>query len=257
MFNRLAAMVAGLPMAACATPALVDDDVVSVFRNVQVLTMTDAGRIMNATVTVDGARVIDGAGRTLMPGLADMHVHYGSEKEGVLYLANSVTSVRNLWGSGRTLIFDAGAKRGDLTGPHIYTSGPLMDGPEPIWGGASLQVTTPEQAIGAVESQRTTGYRAVKLYEGLPPEIYAAAVKAAKDRDMQVWTHVPEGMSVEEVIDLGVDSIEHFEGVSSAANAGPEDAGYMARWANADHERLREIANASAARVCGTRRRSR
>ena len=209
-------MVLGMLMILSAGAAFSDDRAVTVFRNVQVLTMTDAGAIPSATVTVeddrivsvvtdageahDGARLIDGSGKTLMPGLADMHVHYWSEAQGVLYLANSVTTLRNPWGSAATLNLDAGAKRGSYIGPHVYNSGPLMDGPEPIWGEGSLQLTTPEQAIGAVESQRATGYRAVKLYEGLTPEIYAAAVKAAKDRDMQVWTHVPEGMTVEEVV---------------------------------------------------------
>ncbi len=262
MLYRLAAIVAGLALSLCASLALADGNGMTAFRNVNVLTMTDAGTIANATVTVDGdrivsvadglgnvpngARLIDGSGKTLMPGLADMHVHYWSENQGVLYLANSVTTVRNLWGSARTLILDAAAKRGDVRGPHIYNSGPLMDGPEPIWGEGSVKLTTPQQAIGAVESQRSTGYRAVKLYEGLAPEIYAAAVKAAKDRDMQVCTHVPEGMSIEDVIALGVDSIEHFDGVAAAASAASDDAGYMTRWATADHERLREIANASA-----------
>ncbi len=259
---RLAAVVAAVLTTSGANVTLADSRTTTVFQNVHVLTMTDAGAIANATVTVekdrivsvvegvgdvpDGARVIDGTGKTLMPGLADMHVHYWSEREGVLYLANSVTTLRNLWGSATTLALDAGAKRGSFVGPHVYTSGPLMDGPEPIWGEGSVKLTTPEQAIGAVESQRSTGYRAVKLYEGLTPEIYEAAVKAAKDRDMQVWTHVPEGMSVEQVIDIGVDSIEHFEGVGSSANAGPEDAGYMTRWANADRGRLLKIAETSA-----------
>jgi len=254
VYYRLAAIIAALSLVVCANLALADDGEVMVFQNVQVLTMTEAGAIANATVTVDGdrivsvvegagdvpdgARLIDGAGKTLMPGLADMHIHYSLEHRGVLYLANSVTAVRNLSGSAQRLILDAAAKRGDVLGPHIYTSGPLMDGPDPIWGERSIKLTTPEQAIGAVESQRSTGYRAVKLYEGLTPEIYAAAVQAAKDRDMQVWTHVPDGMSVEEVIGFGVDSIEHFEGVSTAASDVPEDAGYMTRWANADHERL-------------------
>ena len=245
------------------SPAMAEDTEVIVFQNVRVLTMTDAGVLEGAAVTVegdtiaaiaapgngevpDGARVVDGTGLTLMPGLADMHVHYWSEVQGPLYLANSVTTLRNMWGSGTTLNLDDAAKRGSFAGPHIYTPGPLMDGPEPIWGEGSAMLTTPDQAIGAVESQRTTGYTAVKLYEGLTPEIYAAAVSAAQERDMQVYTHVPEAMTIEDVLALGVDSIEHFEGVSSAATTADEDARFMTRWANADPDRLWEIAEASA-----------
>ncbi len=257
----LAATICVVALIVAASSAAESTDFL-VIRNVQVLTMTEEDSIPVATVTIEGgrivgveegagevpegARVIDGNGKTLMPGLADMHVHHWSGSTGVLYLANSVTTVRNLWGSAQTLILDAAAKRGDMLGPHVYTSGPLMDGPDPVWGEGSIMLTTPEQAIGAVESQRSTGFRAVKLYEGLTPEIFAAAVQAAKDRDMQVWTHVPDSMTIDDVIGLGVDSIEHFEGVSTAANGGSADDGFMARWASADHDRLREIADASA-----------
>ena len=256
MIQRLLAF---LLIAALTVPAAADDDAVTVFQNVRVLTMNDAGVLEGATVTVegdtikaigeddvpDGANVVDGTGMTLMPGLADMHVHYWSEVQGPLFLANSVTTLRNMWGSSTTLMLDDAAKRGSFAGPHIYTPGPLMDGPNPIWGEGSAMLTSSEQAIGAVESQRTTGYIAVKLYEGLTPDVYTAAVEAAQARDMQVYTHVPEEMTIEEVLALGVDSIEHFEGVSSAATTADEDARYMSRWANADLDRLQEIANAS------------
>ena len=259
MNARYASHIAGFLLTAITLTATAET---TAFRNVQILTMTDRGALTDGTVIVDDdrivavvegaadipedARIVDGQGKTLMPGLADMHVHTWSEKEGVLYLANSVTTVRNMWGSSQTLAIAEAARAGTFTGPNLYTPGPLMDGPEPIWGEGSISLTSPEQAVGAVESQRSTGYKAVKLYEGLTPDIYRAAVKAAKDRDLQIYTHVPGGMTVEEVIALGVDSIEHFEGVSSAAYAGSDEDGYMTRWANADHERLRAIAAASA-----------
>ncbi len=257
-------VLAFLFIATLTVPAVAGDGEAIVFQNVRVLTMTDEGVLEGASVTVEGdtitaiaenvgegeipegANVVDGTDMTLMPGLADMHVHYWSEVQGPLFLANSVTTLRNMWGSSQTLILDATAKRGSYAGPHIYTPGPLMDGPNPIWGQGSAMISSPEQAVGAVESQRTTGYTAVKLYEGLTPDIYVAAVEAAQARDMQVYTHVPEDMTVEDVLALGVDSIEHFEGVSSAATTAGEGARYMARWASADIDRLQEIAAASA-----------
>ncbi len=258
MSRRLAPLVAVCALAATG-PALADD---VVFTNVSVLTMSDQGMLDEVNVTVrdgsiesissggeiaDGTTVVDGTGKLLMPGLADMHVHYWSAVEGPAYLANSVTTVRNLWGSTVILTLDAEAKAGVIVAPHAYTSGPLMDGPEPIWGDASVILTSPEQAVGAVESQRKTGFRAVKLYEGLTPDIYRAAVAAAKERDMQVWTHTPNGMSVEEVIELEVDSIEHFEDISESVYLGSEtDIEYHERWAEADERRLREIAELSA-----------
>lgn len=259
---RIVLAVVGIALAMRLDAAGTGEPARTVFQNVHVLTMAEQGALRDATVVVEGGRItrissgpgaspvegriIDGRGRTLMPGLADMHVHYWSESAGPLFLSNSITTVRNPWGTAQSLILDAGAKRGVLVGPHIYSSGPLMDGPEPIWGEGSIKLTSPEQAVGAVESQRTTGYRAVKLYEGLTPEIYRAAVQAAKDRDMQVWTHVPMSMRVEDVISLRVDSIEHLDNVGDSVFAGDGDADYFEAWANADPERMQELAARSA-----------
>ncbi len=92
---------------------------ITAIENVRVLTMTDAGALERQTVIVEndrivsltqggaeapsGARVIDGSNMTLLPGLADMHVHYRFADFGPLFLANGVTTVRDTW--GRTLSF--------------------------------------------------------------------------------------------------------------------------------------------------------
>ncbi len=257
------AAIAALHFLVCAAEAIASD--VTVFRDVTILPMTGDGPLAASQVVVQDdkivrvstsdaelppdARVIEGSGKFLMPGLADMHVHYWSNNEGPLYLANSVTTVRNMWGSSTSFVLDARAKSGSDAAPHIYTPGPLMDGPEPIWGEGSIMLTAPAQAVGAVESQRTTGYRAVKLYEGLTPEIFKAAVQAAQQRDMQVFTHTPTGMTVDEVIALGVDSIEHFNNVEDAVFASENDAdgaSWFAKWAGADDEKMRALAKQSA-----------
>ncbi|MEM8772307.1 MAG: amidohydrolase family protein [Pseudomonadota bacterium] len=238
-----------------------------VFQNVRALTMTDANALEGATVVVEdgriaavgedvpipvGARVIDGAGKTLMPGLADMHVHYFSNAEGPLYLANSITTVRNPWGTTQTATLDARAKAGLDMAPHIYYSGPLMDGPEPIWGAGSVRITSVEEVEGAIEVQRAAGFKAVKLYEGLTPEIFKAAVAAAKAADMQVWTHTPGGMTYADVITLGVDSIEHMNDMApllapdgAALPSGP--GSWFATWAMADPDKMKSMAERVAA----------
>ena len=176
-------------------------------------------------------------------------VHYFSANEGPLFLANGVTAVRNLWGTSETFIHDARSKAGTTPGPHVYTSGPLMDGPEPIWGDQSVRITTPEEVVGAIDSQRAVGFTAVKLYEGLSAEAYRAAVAAAKEHDLQVYTHVPGSLTVDEVIALEVDSIEHLDNIADYAYvAGDAEApaGYFRQWSNASEARLRELARLSA-----------
>lgn len=272
MMRKAAAGLLALTMAGCS---YVDDgakpsgpsntDGVFVFENVRVLTMTGGGILQNARVIVaDGeivsagpvgdslppedAEIIDGTGKTLMPGLADMHVHYFSEGEGPLYLANGVTSVRNMWGTAETLRMADRVAQGTSVGPNIYTSGPLMDGADPVWGEDAMEIASPAQAEGAVESQRASGYNAVKLYAKLTPETYAAAAAAARARDMQIWTHVPGLMTVEDVIALEVDSIEHLDGYHTALAArDKKNSSSIERWRSADPAQMKDLAEMTAA----------
>jgi imidazolonepropionase-like amidohydrolase len=138
-----------------------------------------------------------------------MHAHYNEPTMGPLFLANGVTTVRQTWGRPHSFSGDALAKVGVLAGPHIYASGPLMDGESATWRG-SLIVTTPEEARGAVSAQAASGFRAVKLYHGLDSQTFAAAVEAAHELDMQVWAHTPQGLTYDDMLTLSVDSIEHL-----------------------------------------------
>ena len=108
----------------------------TVFQHVRVLPMSDVAPLddynvivegarisvvcpANSTSAPDGARLIDGSGLTLMPGLADMHIHYWNEEEGALFVVNGITTVRNLWGAAVHFRFDSRAKTGDAVGPLI------------------------------------------------------------------------------------------------------------------------------------------
>ncbi|HEV7556612.1 MAG TPA: hypothetical protein VGO00_14205, partial [Kofleriaceae bacterium] len=81
-----------------------------------------------------GATKIDGAGKWLVPGLVDMHVHFNDEHDGILYLANGVTTVRNMWGSPMQLEWRDKVRKHDpsFTGPTIFTAGPIVDGDPPV-----------------------------------------------------------------------------------------------------------------------------
>lgn len=76
-----------------------------------------------------GAKVIAGNGRYYMPGLADMHFHNENENDFVLCLANGVTTIRNMWGDTKHLEWRRRIESGEILGPTIITSGPLLDGP--------------------------------------------------------------------------------------------------------------------------------
>ncbi|GGY50917.1 amidohydrolase family protein [Parvularcula lutaonensis] len=212
--------------------------------------LIEDGRISAVGADLDiprGMPVIDAGGLTIIPGLVDMHVHHFGEAEGPLYIANGVTTVRNLWGTVQTVSLDRGAADGDYPGPRVYTPGPLTDGPEPVWGDQSLVVTSPEMMRGAVRAQKAAGFTAVKLYETMTPEIYRAGVAEAKAQGMKIYTHTPRAMTVEEVIALEVDSLEHLEDVHNALLPDGYEGGdgrrdYLQRWAAADEDKMRDLA---------------
>ena len=168
-----------------------------------------------------GAQVIDGRGRWLAPGLADMHVHLWSEDDLLLFLANGVTTVRNMWGAPLHFAWRARIAAGELDGPFIATAGPIVDGVPPIWNG-STSVGDAAAADAAVESQAWDGYDAIKVYNRLTPEAYAAIVAAAARRGLPVWGHVPDAVGLLAALDAGQRSVEHLTGFAEALQ--PDDA---------------------------------
>jgi imidazolonepropionase-like amidohydrolase len=171
-----------------------------------------------------GTQRIDGRGKFLMPGLADMHVHFNirgsagllkNDEFATLFIANGVTTVRNMWGNPDILAFRKSIEQGKVVGPQIYTTGPLTDGNPPVRP-SSRVVETVSQATDAVTSDKRDGYDAVKVYNKLSPEVYQTIVSTARTLGLPVWGHVPERVGIEEVLAARQDSIEHVAGYLEA-----------------------------------------
>ena len=191
-----------------------------------------------------GALKIEGKGKFLMPGLADMHVHFirpalttesqpststdsssptmiaasassDYEREntayGLLFVANGVTTVRNMWGDPGINVFAQEIDSGRVLGPHIYSTGPITDGNPPIFAGARA-VETQEEAEAAVKQDKESGYIAVKVLNLLSLNAYNWIVSAAKAQGMPVVGHVPYAVGLRRVIAARQYSIEHLEG---------------------------------------------
>lgn len=158
--------------------------------------------------------VIDGKGLHLLPGLCDMHVHNWYEEEHTLFLANGVTTVRNLWGTPQHLRWRREIEAGERWGPRLFTSGPILDGAKPIWEG-SVPVPTPEEARRIVREQAAAGYDAIKVYNRLRAEVHAALVAEARRCGLRVEGHVPNEVGIERVLRARQDSIEHLEGYNA------------------------------------------
>lgn len=158
------------------------------------------------------ARRIDGSGLFLMPGLADMHVHLmQGETYFPLFLANGVTTVRNMVGGPEMLALRERVEKGAVLGPTVYTAGPLVDGSPPVWDGSDL-VASPDHAQSVVEKQKSVGYDFIKAYDNLNPTAYEAVVQAAASVNMRLAGHLPPHVGLQRVLDAHQWSIEHLTG---------------------------------------------
>ena len=114
------------------------------------------------------ATVVQGAGKFLIPGLWDMHVHWDEARYLALFIANGVTGIRVMWGYPRQLDQRRRIAEGSLVGPRMAIAGTIIDGPKPWWPG-SIAAGTPEEGREAVRRTQKDGYDYVKVYSGLPP----------------------------------------------------------------------------------------
>jgi imidazolonepropionase-like amidohydrolase len=164
--------------------------------------------------------VVDGRGRYLMPGLVDMHVHIKYEDDLLLYVANGVTAVRDMWGTtGMQLMMGFPDQlelrqrihQGQLLGPALYLAGPIMES-EPTGMPFMTLIRTPAEAVESVAWQREQGYDFVKVYDNLTPEIYTAITHAAREHGLPVIGHVPWQVGLEGALAAGQLTIEHLTG---------------------------------------------
>jgi imidazolonepropionase-like amidohydrolase len=198
----------------------------------------------SAVAIPPGATVIDGSGKYLMPGLADMHAHTWEEEDLPLLLANGVTTIRNMFGGPTHLRWKERIAAGELTGPTIYTAGPIIDGNPPIWPGAVVENAA--QARRTVSEQRAAGYDFLKAYARLSREAYDALIHEGRARGMSVAGHVPDAVGLPAALRSGISSIEHLSGYEMLARkeVGP---GEEASWARLDESRFASIARETAA----------
>lgn len=207
------------------------------FVNVNVIPMNDERVISNQTALIENglivriddvdnvalppdSLIIDGRDRYLMPGLADMHVHIKDENDLLLFVANGVTTVRDMWGTdGVQLGFGfpdqlelrERISQGQLLGPTLYIAGPVMEGEPATMPFMSIS-RTPAEAASAVAEQKKQGYDFIKVYDNLTPEVYAAILEAAREHDLPVIGHVPWQVGLDAALAGGQQSIEHLTG---------------------------------------------
>jgi imidazolonepropionase-like amidohydrolase len=157
----------------------------------------------------DGMRVIRANGKTIVPGLWDMHGHLSQIEWGPAYLAAGVTSARDLGGEQAFLAaFRDALAGGHGIGPRLFLAG-LVDGDVSEAYG-TIVAATAEQGRVVVDAYRQAGFDQIKLYSRLTPPLVEAIARRAHDAGMTVTGHIPNGMTIEEAVGLGMDQFEHM-----------------------------------------------
>lgn len=245
--RELALIAAVLVVSACGTDGGTtqrDSTTLSqvAFVNVSVIPMDEERVLPEHTVLVEADRIVavgpavsveipetavlvDGEGRYLLPGLSDMHVHLAPEDYSLLlYVANGVTTVRNMEGSFWHPRWRDEVASGRRLGPTIITTGPILDD----------STMTRAEAVDEVRAEAEAAYDMVKVYNGTSAEAYEGIVETADELGMPVVGHVPFAVGLDRALSVPQSTIEHLRGyvweiVPPSAPIQP-DATTKARW---------------------------
>ncbi len=198
-----------------------------IFADVHVVPMTAERVLRGQDVWVDGARitriaaadpssrpqgavVVDGRGRFLMPGLAEMHAHLpGPDRKQyaedvlLLYVAHGVTTIRGMLGHPWHLELRQALADNELLGPRLFTAGPSLNG---------NSVPDIETAVRSVREQRLGGYDFLKLHPGLTRAVFDAIADTAQELGMPFEGHVSEDVGVEHALARRQRAIDHLDG---------------------------------------------
>jgi hypothetical protein len=234
--------------------------------NVSLIPMTSDTVVTLATVVVrDGrivavgpansvripadARHIDGAGKFLMPGLADMHTHLYSDDEapdslagdelGVI-VANGITAIRLMIGTPNHLVLRRDVESGRLLGPQLWVASPQFTGRNDV---NARVVTTPGEARAAVREVGDAGYDFIKLTLQIPPDVYDAIVDQASRREIPIVGHVDPRVGVPHAL-ASMQHIDHLDNYletvladTAPSRASVSDRGVLQpkNWESIDH----------------------
>lgn len=216
-----------------------------VFQNVNIIPMDTERVIANQTIVVNNglitaiganpkygkdALIIDGKGKYLMPGLAEMHAHVPprdnleEQKEVLnLFAYAGITTIRGMLGHESHLKLRSMINDEEIIGPRLYTTGPSFNG---------ISITSPEMGEETVRNQKAAGYDYLKMHPGLSKENFAAIAKTANEVGIPFVGHVSFGVGIWASIDAGYSSIDHLDGflegmVPGIENMTSQDAGFF------------------------------
>lgn len=198
-----------------------------VITGVNVIPMDRPGVVANQTVVVEngrityvggprsaapaGATTVNGAGKYLIPGLAEMHAHVGAPANNPrilsLYALTGVTTARGMLGAPIHLALRDSLRRGLVFGPRFITSGPSIN---------NNSAATVEAGVAAVQAQKVAGYDFLKIHPGVPRIVFDSIDAVADRVGIRFAGHVPLEIGIERALSAKYWTIDHLDGMIEA-----------------------------------------
>ena len=200
-----------------ATGSPVQADMTVVVQGIEILQI---GKSKDVAVP-KSAKVVEGRGKYLIPGLWDMHAHeiFGAwlpEDEKViplLFVANGVTGVRDMGGDLEPLKrWRSRIAAGEMIGPRMIIAGPMLDGPVPAFP-SSAPIKDAVDGRNTVDELKKNGADFIKVQSLIPRDGYFAAADEARKIGIVFAGHVPDKVRAVEASNAGQKSVEHLTGV--------------------------------------------
>ena len=185
----------------------------------------DSGKIVAIKADIENPEAflnrIDGSGKYLLPGLAEMHAHIPSpptsdkriEETLFLYLSNGVTTIRGMLGHPSLLVLRNKAANKEILSPRIFTSSPSLNG---------FTVKTKEEAIARVTEYASLNYDFLKIHPGIKRDVFDQLVTTANEAGIGFAGHVPVEVGIRHALESGFQTIDHVDGYLEGLV--PEDA---------------------------------
>ena len=159
-----------------------------------------------------GATIVDATGRTVLPGMWDMHthLHFTGETDAPLrQLAAGITTIRDVAADiDAALSQRARADSGTILSPRVILAG-FIEGPG-AWAGPSAALARDEaEARAWVAKYDSLGYKQIKLYNLLHPDLVPVIAEEAHKRKMRLSGHIVRGLTIQDAVTLGYDEFQH------------------------------------------------
>lgn len=153
-------------------------------------------------------KTINGTGKTLLPGMFDMHTH-NSKFRGLLHLAGGVTSVRDLANNKQLKDLAKQFDNNEILGPQIVTYCGIIDGPGKFANQRNV-VDNLEEGLSEIQDYKNLGYEQIKIYSSIKPEWVLPLTEKAHELGMRVSGHIPAYMTATQAINQGYNEIQHI-----------------------------------------------